>query len=77
MPGVLWAYPTTVKMSIGETPYSLVYGADALIPLEIGEPSLRYAHATEESNSINLSEELDFLEERRELALIRIVAQKE
>ncbi|XP_070014398.1 uncharacterized protein [Nicotiana sylvestris] len=39
LPGVLWAYHTTTKTSTGETPFSLVYGVEALIPVEIGEPS--------------------------------------
>ncbi|XP_070037120.1 uncharacterized protein [Nicotiana tomentosiformis] len=47
LPGVLWAYRTTTKTSTGETLFSLVYGAKALIPVEIGEPSTRYTHATE------------------------------
>nr|XP_033512193.1 uncharacterized protein LOC117276897 [Nicotiana tomentosiformis] len=42
LPGVLWVYRTTTKSSTGETPFSLVYGAKALIPVEIGEPMLRY-----------------------------------
>nr|XP_009798091.1 PREDICTED: uncharacterized protein LOC104244375 [Nicotiana sylvestris] len=50
LPGILWAYRTTTKTSTGETPFSLVYGAEALIPVEIGEPSTRYTQATEESN---------------------------
>ncbi|XP_070007801.1 uncharacterized protein [Nicotiana sylvestris] len=50
LPGVLWAYRTTAKTSTGETPFSLVYGAEALIPVEIGEPSTRFTQATEESN---------------------------
>ncbi|XP_075112293.1 uncharacterized protein LOC142182174 [Nicotiana tabacum] len=51
LPGVLWAYRITAKTSTGETPSSLVYGAEALIPVEIGEPSTRFMQATEESNS--------------------------
>ncbi|XP_070005032.1 uncharacterized protein [Nicotiana sylvestris] len=50
LPGVLWAYRTTAKTSTGETPFLLVYGAEALIPVEIGEPSIRFTYATEESN---------------------------
>lgn len=38
--GVLWAYRTTVKTSTSETPFSLVYGAKALILVEVSEPSL-------------------------------------
>ncbi|XP_070007272.1 uncharacterized protein LOC142165500 [Nicotiana tabacum] len=37
LPGVLWAYRTTTKTSTGERPFSLVYGVEALIPVEIGE----------------------------------------
>ncbi|XP_075098845.1 uncharacterized protein LOC142175756 [Nicotiana tabacum] len=75
--GVLWAYRTTTKISIGETPFLLVYGAEALIPVEIGEPSTRYTQATEESNEEEMRMNLDLLEERREAALIRMIAQKQ
>ncbi|XP_075095240.1 uncharacterized protein LOC142173533 [Nicotiana tabacum] len=76
LPGVLWAYRTTAKISTGETPFSLVYGAEALIPVEIGEPSTRYTHATRESNEEEMRVNLDLLEERRESTLIRMAAQK-
>jgi transposase InsO family protein len=36
LPHVLWAYRTTTKSSNGETPFSLTYGAEAMIPMEIG-----------------------------------------
>jgi len=38
---VLWAYRCTPQSSTNESPFSLVYGADAMIPVEIGEPYLR------------------------------------
>ncbi|XP_019261471.1 PREDICTED: uncharacterized protein LOC109239371 [Nicotiana attenuata] len=44
LPEVLWAYRTTPKTSTGETTYSLVKGTEAVIPVEVGEPSLRYSH---------------------------------
>ncbi|XP_070017966.1 uncharacterized protein [Nicotiana sylvestris] len=62
---------------MGETPFSLVYGVEALIPVEIGEPSMRYTQVTEESNEEEMRVNLDFLEERREIALIRMAAQKQ
>nr|XP_016455465.1 PREDICTED: uncharacterized protein LOC107779530 [Nicotiana tabacum] len=40
LPEVLWAYRTAPKMSTGEMPYSLVYGTDEVILVEVGEPSL-------------------------------------
>ncbi|XP_070001971.1 uncharacterized protein [Nicotiana sylvestris] len=77
LPGVLWAYRTTTKTSTGEIPFSLVYGAKTLIPVEIGEPSTRYTQATKDSNEEEMRVNLDLLKERRENALIRMTAQKQ
>ena len=38
---VLWAYRTSKRSSTGRTPYALVYGLDAVLPVEIGVKSLR------------------------------------
>ena len=35
LPNVLWEYRTTLRRSTGETPFSLTYGAEAVIPAEI------------------------------------------
>ena len=43
LPYALWAYKISVRTAIGATPYSLVYGDEAVIPLEIEIPSLRIA----------------------------------
>ncbi|GJU37844.1 reverse transcriptase domain-containing protein [Tanacetum coccineum] len=40
LPNVLWAHRTSIKQSNGETPFSLTYGSEAVIPAEIGMPSL-------------------------------------
>ena len=32
---VLWAYRTSPRSSTGVTPYALVYGHDAVLPVEI------------------------------------------
>ncbi|XP_070032049.1 uncharacterized protein [Nicotiana tomentosiformis] len=66
LPGVPWAYRTMTKISTGETPFSLVYGTEALIPVEIGEPSIRFEHKNEEELRTNL----DLTEERRIATLI-------
>lgn len=39
LPNALWAYRTNARMSTGVTPYSLVYGAEAVLPLETEIPS--------------------------------------
>ena len=36
LPHVLWMYKTTPRRSTGETPFSMTYGAEAVIPLETG-----------------------------------------
>ncbi|XP_075080436.1 uncharacterized protein LOC142165946 [Nicotiana tabacum] len=77
LPGVLWAYRTTTKTNTGETLFSLIYGAEALIPIEIRELSMRYTRATEESNEEKIQVNLDLLEERRETGLIRMASQKQ
>ncbi|XP_075099035.1 uncharacterized protein LOC142175924 [Nicotiana tabacum] len=53
------------------------YDKEALIPVEIGKPSTRYTHATEEANKEELRVNLDLLEETREATLIQMAAQKQ
>ncbi|XP_070042631.1 uncharacterized protein [Nicotiana tomentosiformis] len=76
LPGALWAYQTTAKSSTGETPFYLVYVAEALSPVEVGEPPLRYLQANEEANNKAMFVNLELLDERRDLAHIRMAAQK-
>jgi hypothetical protein len=39
----LWAYRTSVKSATGFTPFWLVYGVDAILPIECEIPSLKLA----------------------------------
>ena len=41
LPGVLWAYRTTVRTSTRETPFKLAYGSEAVIPTEVHMASHR------------------------------------
>ncbi|WKA02256.1 hypothetical protein VitviT2T_020468 [Vitis vinifera] len=43
LPFALWAYRTSFRTSTGATPYSLVYGMEAVLPIEIEMGSLRVA----------------------------------
>ncbi|XP_052172206.1 uncharacterized protein LOC127788137 [Diospyros lotus] len=63
LPSILWSYRTTVKVSTGETPFSLCYGSEASIPVEIGVPTLRVELFSPESNEQNLRDNLDLLDE--------------
>jgi transposase InsO family protein len=40
VPAVLWVYRTTCKMLTSHTPFKLVYGQEAVVPLEFLIPSL-------------------------------------
>ncbi|KAK4389549.1 hypothetical protein Sango_2291900 [Sesamum angolense] len=64
----LWAYRTTVRTPTQATPYALVYGVEAVLPLEQQIPSLRIAiqeGLTEEENAQIRLEELEALDEKR------------
>ena len=41
LPYALWAYRTSIRTSTGATPYSLMYGMEVAIPIEMGVYSLR------------------------------------
>ena len=69
---VLWAYRTTLLRSTGETPFTMTYGAEAVIPLEANFPILRMNSFTPSGNDELLGESLDLIEERRERAMIHL-----
>ena len=64
---VLWTYQTTPRRSTGETPFSMTYEAEAIIPLKTGFPTLRTSSFTPSSNDGLLEKVLNLIEERREV----------
>ncbi|GJZ99354.1 reverse transcriptase domain-containing protein [Tanacetum coccineum] len=68
---VLWAHRTMIKSSNGDTPFSLTYGTEAVIPAEIGMPTFRTAEIDIAENDEALEINLDLIEEKREQATIR------
>lgn len=68
LPEALWAYRTTCRTPTQATPYSLVFGGEEVLPLEVQIPSLRIAiqeSLTEEESAIIRLAELETLDERR------------
>ncbi|XP_058180016.1 uncharacterized protein LOC131298549 [Rhododendron vialii] len=65
LPLVLWAHRAMLRRSTGETPYSLVYGTEAVIPLKVGLPTNKTALVESGGNNRALAIELDLAEERR------------
>ena len=70
---VLWTYRTTPRRLTGETPFSMTYGAEAVIPLETGFPTLKTNSFNLSSNDKLLEKSLDLIEERRESAMVQLV----
>ena len=64
LPMVLWAHCITPKGATGETPFSFVFGIEAVIPAEVKLPSYRVENFTEQENDIAVLENLDFLEKK-------------
>ena len=72
LPHVLWTYRTTPRWSTGETPFSMTYGAKAIIPIETSFPMLRTSTFTPSNNDELLGKSLDLVEEKKEMAMIQL-----
>ncbi|GKV47282.1 hypothetical protein SLEP1_g54195 [Rubroshorea leprosula] len=68
---VLWSCRTTPSSSTGETLFSLAYGAEAIIPVEVGLLSDRTGRHKDSHNEQLLRENLDLVEEVREMSQIK------
>ncbi len=58
IPDMLWAYQTTCKKLTGQTRFPLVYGKEAIMPMEYIVPSLRIATITSMADRGALEERL-------------------
>ena len=68
LPFALWAYRTSFRTSTGATPYSLVYGMEVVLPVEIEMGSLRVAleqQISETEWAQSRYNQLSLLDERR------------
>ncbi|XP_015057591.1 uncharacterized protein K02A2.6-like [Solanum pennellii] len=69
LPLSLLGYRTTVRTSVGATPYSLVYGTEAVIPAEIEIPSLQIVVEAEIDDDEWIKtrlEQLSLIDEKRQ-----------
>ena len=71
--GVLWAYRTTARKPTGISPFVLTYEMEAVIPTEIGLPTIRTA-MPESENVESVAIELDVSDELREAEAIRVTS---
>ena len=72
LPFSLHGYQTSVRTSTGATPFSLVYGMEAVLPVEIEIPSLRVIMETKLTEAEwvqNMFDQLNLIEEKRMTSL--------
>ena len=72
LPHVLWTYRITPRRSTEETPFSMSYGVEVVIPIETGFPTLRTQTFNPNDNDKLLEMSLDLIEERRENAMVQL-----
>ena len=73
---MLWVYRTISRTCTRETPFSLAYGVEATIPVEVDIHSLWHETYNQEENHALQCYELDLLEEKRDLVALRTVSYK-
>ncbi|XP_074590056.1 uncharacterized protein LOC141845975 [Curcuma longa] len=75
---VLWAYRTTSREGTGMTPFHLIYGGEAVIPVEIGLPSPSIqAYVAGKDNAERRLLELYLISEDRAIAHTRLQAYRQ
>ncbi|PON56997.1 hypothetical protein PanWU01x14_177270, partial [Parasponia andersonii] len=71
----MWANRTTEPRSMGRTPFAMVYGSEAMIPIETGLPTLRSEVVRDTSlNEQQLSRNTELLKETRGMALVHLAS---
>ena len=70
-------YRTTTQTPTSETPFSLAFGHEAMVPVEIGIGSLRREEFQRDKNNEWLREELEVPKEKHEEAILRNVTYKQ
>lgn len=69
---MLWAYRTMPRRSTGKTPFSMTFGTETVIPVEVGLSSMKTADFSLSVNDAAMIEQLVFVEENREIVSIRL-----
>jgi hypothetical protein len=71
LPSVFWALCTTPSRATGHTPFSLVYGSEAMLPTKVEHKSFHVQHFNEEQLNDSQVNDLTRLEELCEAAVIQ------
>ena len=68
LPGVLWAYRTTLRTPTGENPFKLAYGSEVVIPTKVHMANHRVTMYQDKNNEEQLRLNLDLIDEVRTYA---------
>ena len=68
---MLWSLRTTPNTATQYTPYFMVHGTEAVLPVEVRYNATRVAQYKEAESNAALADSVDSLEEAREVALAR------
>jgi hypothetical protein len=71
LPSVLWRLGTTPNAATQETPFFLVHGAEAVLPVEITHEAPRISAYDEVTSTKALQDDDDALNEARDVVLSR------
>jgi transposase InsO family protein len=71
LPSVLWSLRTTPNAATQETPFFLVHGTEAMLPVEITHEAPRIAAYDKTTSTEALQDDIDALDEARDVALAR------
>jgi hypothetical protein len=71
LPSVLWSLRATPNAATQETPFFLVHGAEAVLPVKITHEAPRIAAYDETTSTDALQDDVDSLDEARDVALAR------
>ena len=74
LPFILWADKTTSKVATSQTTYYSVFKTEVVIPTDVVIPMARYLLQDQVNNDGILAQDLDTIDELRDLAKIRIAA---
>jgi hypothetical protein len=71
LPSMLWSLRTTPNAATQETPFFLVHGTEAMLPVEITHEAPRIAAYDETTSTEAFQDDVDALNEARDVALAR------
>jgi hypothetical protein len=72
LPSVLWALRTNINRATRDTPFNLIYGADAVLPQKIYLESVMVTHFNAEDHVETRELDSNLLEEKRNTTLTNV-----